>query len=47
MCESKRTYMDEVTALINAQKAERKAGKPLRAYKCPNCGFYHLTTRPV
>lgn len=45
MCEEKRTYMDEVTADIQANVAALKAKRPMRAYKCPNCGFWHLTTR--
>jgi uncharacterized protein YlaI len=47
MCEQKRTYMDATTARVYASIAARKAGKPMRVYLCPNCRFWHLTTRPA
>ena len=47
MCHGKRLYLDEGTARMHLGKAERKTGKPMRAYQCPNCRFWHLTTRPA
>lgn len=48
MCARKHVYMSEMSALTAAQKHEvslRKQGKKLRAYRCPNCKFWHLTSK--
>lgn len=29
----------------HAMRAIMQAGKPMRAYKCPNCYKYHLTSK--
>lgn len=42
-CLSKRAYTTMSEAYGVAQKAARRRGVWLRAYHCPNCGWYHLT----
>lgn len=47
MCTTKRRYatMDEATATIIRRSAH--GGGALRAYKCPNCGGYHISSTPL
>lgn len=44
-CEEKRSFRNKERALLGAQRASERWGKPLRAYECPLCGRWHLTTR--
>ena len=46
MCGGKKPYLDATTARIVGNKCEaKKQGLVLRVYKCPHCGFWHLTKR--
>lgn len=40
----KRTYGAAVGAAI---RNSGKYGKPNRCYRCPDCGWWHLTTKPA
>lgn len=44
-CQTKRRFPDRETAEVALDRINpgRKLGKPLRSYKCPTCGGYHLT----
>ena len=44
-CEStgKACYLSKGHALGAALNRAVKGGQPLRAYKCPDCGFWHMT----
>ena len=45
MCSQKRTYPTQAQAFGGALRASRKTGKPMRAYPCPHCHKFHLTSR--
>lgn len=40
----KRTYRSRITALLEAQRIGEQGG-PSRAYQCPNCHSWHLTSK--
>jgi hypothetical protein len=43
-CLSKRRYWSQVDALVMAARCiERRNSGPLGAYRCRNCGGWHLT----
>ena len=44
-CKSKRRYNDEYVAGKEAKKMGSRYGYPMRAYFCPYCNGYHLTSR--
>lgn len=44
MCEGKARYRNPSTAQKVMNKIKAKQGENLRMYKCPICGFYHLTS---
>lgn len=46
-CEATRKfqYVDEEQAIAAALRRSRAAG-PLRVYRCPACGWWHLTSQP-
>lgn len=39
------SYQSRGHALSAALDSSAKRGKPLRAYRCPDCGLYHITSR--
>lgn len=43
MCLRKTTFWTEVSALFTAKDITEK-GKPMRAYQCPNCYQWHLSS---
>lgn len=45
MCHSKHVYLDEVTAKIEVQRVLKKHGHKVTPYRCPNCRFWHLTSK--
>lgn len=51
ICESKKKYLTEAAALMrgdyydNESRRTSRSSKKSEAYKCPWCGFFHLTTR--
>lgn len=46
MCLSKDGYSSEWSAEAVMRVRMTRTGKPLRWYECPNCGYYHLTSKP-
>ncbi|HYF28576.1 MAG TPA: hypothetical protein VD931_22745 [Baekduia sp.] len=44
-CLSKRAYYAEVEALVVASRRTAQGAPPLKTYRCPNCGLWHLTKR--
>jgi len=46
-CRKKARYSSEAAAkaALNKINPSRKLGKPRRAYKCPNCGNWHLSSK--
>ena len=44
-CHAKAVYLDEIVAKIEAAKVLRKHNYEVQTYRCPNCGFWHLTKR--
>ena len=47
MCTKKRMYRSEQAAHRAGILTEQRLKVPMRIYKCPNCVFYHLTTKYV
>jgi hypothetical protein len=45
MCHSKQTYLDEIVAKIEVEKVLKKYGTTVTPYRCPNCKFWHLTSK--
>lgn len=45
MCGGKRLYFSRERATDYAARHAARFNKPFRAYQCPICGFWHLTTR--
>lgn len=45
MCMRKATFTSEVKATARAAEITA-SGTPMRAYKCPHCYDYHLTSKP-
>jgi len=50
----KRAYVDEETALEHVEKAwttenwnPEHGAMPVRAYRCEDCGWWHMTARPA
>lgn len=46
MCMKKNTYPTEAAAEAMIQGREAASGRDLRAYQCPYCGKWHLTSQP-
>jgi hypothetical protein len=46
MCTSKRLYTFEQSAQSAARESTKAFKKPCRAYKCPSCGWWHITSQP-
>lgn len=44
-CKSKRKYFTEVEALVNGSYCLKKRPGTLRAYLCPDCNHWHLTSK--
>jgi uncharacterized protein YlaI len=44
-CDHKVRYKTRTQAMLYALKRVREAGRPLRAYRCPECHRWHLTKR--
>lgn len=44
-CREKKSWRKRSRAKRAAQLARSTAGKPLYAYRCPDCRLYHLTSR--
>lgn len=44
-CGTKHRYRDELDAIGAAIRCSAKRGTPLRVYRCPDCGDWHLTKR--
>jgi len=42
-CLDKRAYASQTDAKMTASRIRVKRGVPLRAYRCPNCHWWHLT----
>jgi len=43
----KDSYRGEAAALTAAAGAASNYGHPMRAYLCPFCGYFHLTSQPA
>lgn len=45
----KRRHTTQLAAIASALRCSARRGTPLRVYRCPNCGGWHLTskTRPA
>lgn len=43
----KKKYRTQLQALSVALRHSRKFGTAFRPYRCPGCGFWHLTTKPL
>jgi hypothetical protein len=46
MCRDKVAFPKAVRAEASARKIVEVGGPPMRAYSCPSCGKWHLTTQP-
>lgn len=44
MCTEKRLYTTPDQARAAARGSRRTFKKPFRAYHCPNCGWWHVTS---
>ena len=44
---SKRQFPSRLHCRIRIADVERHAKQPLYAYQCKNCGYWHMTRRPV
>jgi len=40
------TELDAVGAMATIARDPRDTKKPIRAYRCPDCACWHLTSRP-
>ena len=47
MCKSKRRYRTESTAIKAAIGSSRSYGQPMRTYRCPICGGWHITSQEL
>ena len=47
MCLSKRRFRNESAAIKGAIGSSRSYGQPMRAYRCPVCGGWHLTSKEM
>lgn len=45
MCERKKAFADESTAVSRAQSIRDKGGPEMNAYKCRYCQGYHLARK--
>lgn len=45
-CLKKRSYVSATEAHRVVEKAAKR-GTPLRVYRCPNCKWYHVTSKRV
>lgn len=45
-CSGKRRHKTQTSAIAAALRLSRR-GHPLRVYRCPTCGDWHLTKRPT
>lgn len=44
-CGRKMRYPTKSAALMRASKCQRRGAPALRAYRCPYCGGWHLTSK--
>lgn len=46
-CLRKRPYHSPEEARQKARKIAKASGVELHCYRCPDCGWYHLTRNPI
>lgn len=46
-CDGKRRHDDQLSAIGAAIRCSARRGVALRAYACPRCGGWQLTSRPT
>lgn len=47
MCLSKVPYLTKNDAIYAAKYRQKHCRKDLRRYRCPYCGYIHLTSKPL
>ena len=45
-CEDKKRYSTKARAKQAASRHSKASGIELYVYKCPTCGFWHMTSQP-
>lgn len=45
-CEQKKRFTTKARARQAASRAEKIRGIELHVYKCPRCGYWHITSQP-
>ena len=44
-CQAKVTYFTRTKAEHQRQTILARRGEPMRVYGCPDCGYFHLTSK--
>jgi len=44
-CKNKHVYLTQQAARLGAMRSSKKFNVPFRAYLCPHCSRFHLTTK--